>query len=230
MKTSHMRALIIDDEVQIRRLLRAVLERGGYHVEEAGFGKVGVSEVALKKPDVVILDLGLPDIDGVDVLRRIREWSRVPVLVASVREGAEEKVGALDAGADDYMTKPFDTTELLARLRAIQRRVDPAQADSSLSCGTLKMDFVARVVTVEANQVHLTPIEYGLLRILALNAGKVITQRHLLREIWGTEADSQSRHLRVHLSNMRRKLAAAGYDTRCLRNEPGIGYRLVNAV
>lgn len=229
MKTAQLRALIIDDEVQIRRLLRAVLERGGYDVEEAGFGKAGVSEVALRNPDVVILDLGLPDMDGCDVLRRIREWSRVPVLVASVREGAEDKVGALDAGADDYMTKPFDTTELLARLRAIQRRVDPGQADSLLTCGALRMDFVARVVTVSGKEVHLTPIEYALLRVLALNSGKVITQRQLLREIWGNESEAQSRHLRVHLSNMRRKLAAAGYDTRCLRNEPGIGYRLVSA-
>jgi two-component system KDP operon response regulator KdpE len=229
MNPAQPKALIIDDEVQIRRLLRAVLERGGYHVDEAGFGKIGVSDVAMKKPDVVILDLGLPDIDGTDALRRIREWSRVPVLVASVRENASDKVQALDAGADDYVTKPFDTTELLARLRAIQRRVDPAQEASHLTCGSLRMDFVARIVTINGDEVRLTPIEYALLRLLLLNAGKVITQRQLLKEIWGTESEAQSRHLRVHLSNMRRKLSDAGFDTRCLRNEPGIGYRLVNA-
>jgi two-component system KDP operon response regulator KdpE len=228
MRPTKPTALIIDDEVQIRRLLHAVLERAGYHVEETGSGKLGVSEVALKKPDVVILDLGLPDMDGAEVLRRIREWSRVPVLVASVRDGAAEKIAALDCGADDYVTKPFDNAELLARLRAIQRRADPGHEAVQFTAGDLKMDFVARTVEVMGREVRLTPIQYALLRILALNAGKVVTQGHLLSAVWGENSEGQSQHLRVHLSHLRRKLAVAGFDTRCLRNEPAIGYRLIN--
>ena len=226
MKPAKPTALIIDDEVQIRRLLHAVLDRAGYHVEETGLGKLGISEVAMKNPDVVILDLGLPDMDGNDVLRRIREWSRVPVLVASVREGADDKIKALDAGADDYVTKPFNNAELLARLRAIQRRADTGQDVSQFTCGNLTLDFVMRTVKVKSHEVRLTPIEYALLRILALNAGKVVTQKQLLTEVWGAGSEGQSQHLRVHLSHLRRKLDDAGFDTRKLRNEPAIGYRL----
>ena len=228
MKTSQPTALIIDDEVQIRRLLHAVLDRAGYHVEEAGLGKDGISEVALKKPDVVILDLGLPDMDGTEVLRRIREWSQVPVLIASVRESAADKIKALDAGADDYVTKPFDSAELLARLRAIQRRADSAHETTEFKNGPLRIDFAARTATVNNKEIRLTPIEYSLLRVLAVNVGKVVTLRQLLSEIWGDNSDGQSQHLRVHLSNLRRKLASAGFDSRFLRNEPAIGYRLTN--
>jgi two-component system KDP operon response regulator KdpE len=230
MKQALPLALIVDDEVQIRRLLRVALESAGYRVAEAELGQLGISEVALRRPDVMILDLGLPDIDGVEVLRRVREWSRVPVLVASVRESAEEKIAALDAGADDYVTKPFDTAELLARLRAIQRRIDPAHEASDFVCGPMRIDFVARSVTVDGKDAHLTPIEYSLLRILALNAGKVVTQRQLLRDVWGPNAGEQSQYLRVHLTHIRRKLADAGFDRRHLRTEPGIGYRLRGAV
>ncbi len=228
MKNTPPIALIVDDEVQIRRLLRAALESAGYQVAEAGQGKDGISEAALRRPDVLILDLGLPDMDGAEALRRIREWSEVPVLVASVREGAEDKIAALDAGADDYVTKPFDTAELLARLRAIQRRADRGNESAEfLSCG-LRIDFVARTVTVSGREAHLTPIEYSLLRILALNVGKVVTQRQLLREVWGPNAEQQSQYLRVHLTHVRRKLSDAGFDAKRLRTEPGIGYRLLD--
>jgi two-component system KDP operon response regulator KdpE len=219
-------ALIIDDEIQIRRLLRAALEGAGYRVAEADAGQLGISETALRRPDVVILDLGLPDLDGIAVLRRIREWSRVPVLIASVRDDAEEKVAALDAGADDYVTKPFDSTELLARLRAIQRRADAAHEAPEFIGGPLRIDFVARSVTVGKVEIHLTPIEYALLRVLALNAGKVVTHRQLLREVWGPNAEHQSQYLRVHLTHVRHKLAEAGLNERTVRTEPGIGYRL----
>jgi len=226
MKPPSLTALIIDDELQIRRLLRAALEGSGYRVAEADSGQLGVSETALRRPDVVILDLGLPDLDGIDVLHRIREWSRVPVLVASVRDAPDDKVAALDAGADDYVTKPFDTTELLARLRAIQRRADPAHEAPEFVSGSLRIDFVARLVKIGNNQIHLTPIEYALLRVLALNAGKVVTHRQLLREVWGPNSEHQSQYLRVHLAHVRHKLAEAGLNARTLRTEPGIGYRL----
>jgi two-component system KDP operon response regulator KdpE len=219
-------ALIIDDETQIRRLLRAALEGAGYKVFEADCGQLGISETATRRPDVVILDLGLPDLDGVKVLKRIREWSRVPVLIASVRDGPEDKIEALDSGADDYVTKPFDSTEMLARLRAIQRRADATHESSEFISGGLRIDFVARLVTVRNNEVHLTPIEYALLRVLALNADKVVTHRQLLREVWGPNAEEQSQYLRVHLTHVRRKLADAGLEARSLRTEPGVGYRL----
>ena len=225
MRPAQPTALIIDDEVQIRRLLHAVLDRAGYHVVETGLGKSGISEAALAKPNVIILDLGLPDMEGTEVLRRIREWSKVPVLVASVRESAEDKIEALDAGADDYVTKPFDNAEVLARLRAIQRRADPAQEPGEYTAGPLRVDFASRTVLVQEKELRLTPIEYALLRLLTMNAGKVVTQNQLLNHIWGDSAEGQSQHLRVHLSNLRRKLADAGMDARWLRNEPGIGYR-----
>lgn len=226
MKSPSPTALIIDDEIQIRRLLRAALEAAGYRVAEADQGQLGISETALRRPDVVVLDLGLPDLDGLEVLRRIREWSRVPVLIVSVRDEPEEKVAALDAGADDYVTKPFDTTELLARLRAVQRRADPAHEAPEFVAGSLRIDFVGRQVKVANAEVRMTPIEYALLRVLALNAGKVVTQRQLLREVWGPNAENQSQYLRVHLTHVRHKLAEAGLSVRALRTEPGIGYRL----
>lgn len=226
MKPALSTALIIDDELQIRRLLRAALESAGYRVMEADNGQLGIAETALRRPDVVILDLGLPDLDGLEVLRRIREWSRVPILIASVRDGSEDKVAALDRGADDYVTKPFDSGELLARLRAIQRRADPAHEAPEFISGPLRVDFVARLVKVGDQEVHLTPIEYALLRVLALNAGKVVTHRQLLREVWGPNAEEQSQYLRVHLTHVRRKLAEAGLTARSLRTEPGVGYRL----
>jgi len=219
-------ALIIDDEVQIRRLLRIGLEGAGYKVCEAASGQEGLQEIVYKKPDVVLLDLGLPDLDGVAVLKRLREWSHVPVVVLTVREDERDKVAALDAGADDYLTKPFSTAELLARLRAVQRRVTESDEQPVCIVGSLVVDLTKHRVEVKGSEVSLSATEYALLRELARNAGKVITHRQLLRAVWGPNAEEQSQYLRVYTTHLRRKLEAAGWRGQ-IKNEPGIGYRLV---
>jgi len=219
-------ALIIDDEGQIRKLLRVVLEDQGYHVIEADSGKAGLAEVATRRPDVVLLDLGLPDMDGVVALKRLREWTHVPVLILSVRESVEQKIAALDAGADDYVTKPFDTAELLARLRAIQRRVPGIEETAYFQTGHLAIDFSSHVVTVSGREVKLTATEYALLRVLALNAGKVVTHGHLLREVWGPKAADQSQYLRVYMNHLRKKIEIPQAKQKLLKTESGIGYRL----
>lgn len=180
-------ALIIDDEIQIRRLLRIVLEGEGYRVLEAENGQRGLADIALRRPDVILLDLGLPDTDGLAVLKNLREWSGLPILILSVREDPEEKVAALDAGADDYVTKPFDSGELLARLRTIQRRSPDLKENPYFQTGHLTVDFASHTVTVAGREVNLTATEYALLRVLARHAGKVVTHKTLLREVWGTE-------------------------------------------
>jgi two-component system KDP operon response regulator KdpE len=220
-------ALIIDDEVQIRRLLRVVLEADGYRVLEADTGEQGLSDIALRRPDVVLLDLGLPKIDGLAVLRRLREWSRVPVLVLTVRAGAEEKVAALDAGADDYVTKPFDSPELLARLRAVQRRAASDKDEPYFQAGHLAVDFTSHIVTVKGEEVKLTATEYALLKILAQHADKVVTHKQLLREVWGPNAEEQSQYLRVYMTHLRKKIEIPDAREKLLRTESGIGYRLV---
>lgn len=220
-------ALIVDDEGQIRKLLRVVLEDQGYHVIEADSGKAGLAEAATRRPDVILLDLGLPDMDGVVVLRRLREWSHVPVLILSVRESVEQKIAALDAGADDYVTKPFDATELLARVRAIQRRVPGIEETAYFQTGHLAIDFSSHVVTVSGREVKLTATEYALLRVLALNAGKVVTHGHLLREVWGPNAADQSQYLRVYMNHLRKKIEIPQAKQKLLKTESGIGYRLV---
>lgn len=220
-------ALIIDDEVSIRRLLRYALEGQEYRVVEAATGAAGLIEAATRRPDVVILDLGLPDMDGSQVLRRLREWSKVPVLVLSVREEPDDKVGALDAGADDYVTKPFDPVELLARLRAIQRRAQSEVADPVLVVGDLEVDVPGHMARVRGTEAKLSPIEFALVRVLAQHAGQIVTHRIILREVWGPQAEEQSQYLRVHFTNVRRKLADAGMTQASIVNEPGIGYRLV---
>jgi two-component system KDP operon response regulator KdpE len=225
--SEHATALVIDDERQIRKLLRIVLEQDHYRVLEAETGKQGLSDTALRRPDVVLLDLGLPDMDGLAVLKRLREWSHVPVLILSVREGAEDKVNALDAGADDYVTKPFESGELLARLRAIQRRGTSGSEQPFFRAGSLEIDFNARVVTVKGREVKLTATEYALLKILAQHAGKVITHKQLLREVWGPNAEEQAQYLRVYMTHLRRKIESADTREKLLRTESGIGYRLV---
>lgn len=220
-------ALIIDDEAQIRRLLRLVLEAEGYRVLDAESGRQGLTDVALRRPDVVLLDLGLPDMDGLAVLQRLREWSRVPVLILSVRAEPEDKVAALDAGADDYVTKPFESAELLARLRAIQRRAPSGTEDPYFQASHLAIDFNTRIVTVEGREVKLTPTEYALLKVLAQHAGKVVTHKQLLREVWGPNAESQSQYLRVYMTHLRKKIEIPDAPEKLLRTESGIGYRLV---
>jgi two-component system KDP operon response regulator KdpE len=219
-------AILIDDEVQIRRLLRVVLEAEGYRVLESENGEQGLSDIALRRPDVVLLDLGLPKLDGLAVLRRLREWSHIPVLVLTVKASLEEKVAALDAGADDYVTKPFDSPELLARLRAIQRRAFLDKEEPYFQAGHLAIDFNRHLVTVLGKEVKLTATEYALLRVLAQNAGKVVTHQLLLREVWGPNAESQSQYLRVYMNHLRKKIEIPHGKQKLLRTESGIGYRL----
>ncbi len=225
--SDRLTALIIDDEVQIRRLLRIVLETEGYRVLEAETGRQGLSDVALRKPDVVLLDLGLPDMDGLAVLRRLREWSHVPVLILSVRDGPEDKVEALDNGADDYVTKPFDSAELLARLRAIQRRTSSGAEDPYFQTGHLAIDFDSHIVKVKGREVKLTATEYSLLKILAQHAGKVVTHKQILREVWGPNAEGQSQYLRVYMAHLRKKIEIPDAPEKLLKTESGIGYRLI---
>jgi two-component system, OmpR family, KDP operon response regulator KdpE len=219
-------ALIIDDEKQIRRLLRLALERAEYQVIEAETGQGGLDEIVSRRPEIVLLDLGLPDMDGVKVLRALREWSDVPVLILSVRDDAEDKVEALDAGADDYVTKPFDTAELLARIRATQRRSLTETGDPVFQSGALCVDFAARQVRLHDEEIRLTPTEYSLLRVLVQNAGKVVTHRQLLRTVWGEKAESQAQYLRVYVTHLRKKLETNGNAPSLIKTEVGIGYRL----
>ncbi|HUD83862.1 MAG TPA: response regulator [Candidatus Saccharimonadales bacterium] len=219
--------LIIDDEVQIRRLLRVTLEASGYRVFEAATGQEGLVEAAQRQPDVIVLDLGLPDMDGAAVLKRLREWSQAPVLVLSVREGEDDKVAALDNGADDYMTKPFSTVELLARLRVARRHAQPIADNSVFRAGRLEVDLAGRAVTVKGQEVKLTPTEYSLLRLLVRNAGKVVTHRQILKEVWGPNYAEQTHYLRVYMAHLREKLEADPSRPELLVTEAGVGYRLV---
>lgn len=220
-------ALVIDDEPQIRRLLRVTLEAGGYRVIEAATGQDGVLQTAQRRPDIVLLDLGLPDLDGCEVLRRVREWSRVPVIILSVRDAEEEKVAALDAGADDYVTKPFNSAELMARLRAALRHSQPPGVDAVLSVGNLELDLSKRRVLKRGVEVRLTPIEYSLLRLLATHLGRVLTHRQLLTEVWGEKSAGQTHYLRVHFAHLREKLEDNPSAPEMILTEPSIGYRLV---
>jgi two-component system KDP operon response regulator KdpE len=220
-------ALVIDDELQIRRLLRVCLEAKGYQVIEAATGQEGITQAAQYPPQVVLLDLGLPDMDGVAVLKRLREWTQVPVVVLSVRDREDDKISALDNGADDYVTKPFSTGELLARLRVAQRHAQPAPEDAIFHSGDLEIDLVGRTVTLKGKQVKLTATEYSLLRFFAQQAGKVLTHRQLLREVWGPNYTEQTHYLRVYMTHLREKLELDPSKPTLLITEPGVGYRLV---
>lgn len=222
-------ALIVDDEPQIRRLLTTLLEGSGYRVAEAANGHDGLLAAAQRPPAVVLLDLGLPDLDGLEVLRRLRGWSQVPVLILSVRDAEEQKVAALDAGADDYVTKPFASGELLARLRGMQRRAQlTASASEPVSVverGTLRIDLARRLVTLDGAEVHLTATEYALLALFARHAGRVLTHRQILREIWGPKAEEHRQYLRVHVAHLRRKIEPGDGPPTLIRTESGVGYR-----
>jgi two-component system KDP operon response regulator KdpE len=226
--TEKTTALVIDDERQIRRLLRLVLEDQNYRIFEAESGRQGLVEAAQRKPDVVLLDLGLPDMDGLEVLKRLREWSQVPILILSVRDGPDDKVTALDAGADDYVIKPFESAELLARLRAIQRRSPTNLAEPFFQSGRLTIDFASRTVTVDGTEVRLTATEYALLKVLAQHAGRVVTHAQLLREVWGPNSEEHSQYLRVYVNHLRKKIDSGAGDEKLLRTETGIGYRLLH--
>lgn len=218
--------LVIDDEKQIRRLLRVTLESEGYKVRETETGQLGLHEVAQQAPDGIVLDLGLPDIDGTEVIKRLREWSKVPVLVLSVREGEDDKIAALDAGADDYLTKPFSGRELLARVRAILRRMTATNEPAIIRVGDIEIDRSARVVRRNGAEVHLTAKEYAFFQLLVQHRGKVVTHRHILRELWGPNAEENTHYLRVHMTHLRQKLEVDPHLPRHLKTDAGIGYRL----
>ena len=228
-------AVIIEDEPQIRRFVRAALEGEGWQVHEADTLKRGLSQAGTRKPDLLVLDLGLPDGDGVDLIRDVRGWSAVPIIVLSARSGEADKIAALDAGADDYLTKPFGLGELLARVRANARRPRATATDGTavggadaLFCfGDVELDRVARLVRRNGAEVHLTPIEYRLLQVLVAHAGRVLTHRHLLREVWGPSHAEQSHYLRVYMGHLRQKLEADPAQPRHLLTETAVGYRLV---
>ncbi|MBZ0304623.1 MAG: response regulator [Anaerolineae bacterium] len=220
--------LIIDDDVQIRRFLRASLTNDGYQVIEAAAGQAGISAVSYQHPDLIILDMGLPDLDGLEVTRRLREWTNTPIIILSVRDKEKEKVEALDAGANDYLTKPFGMLELLARMRVALKTSAAQQgmSDPVFAIGDLKVDLSHRLVLVKDQEVHLTPLEYKLLAVLIKYAGKVVTRDHLLREIWGPSFIDESHYLTVYMGQLRRKIEADPTLPRYLITEPGVGYRL----
>jgi two-component system KDP operon response regulator KdpE len=219
--------LVIEDEIQFRRLLRLTLEAVGYEVNEAATGQDGLHQTAVRPPQGIIVDLGLPDIDGKEVIRRIREWSQAPVLVLTVRDDEDEKIAALDAGADDYLTKPFSGRELLARLRAIQRRTQTAAANPVVRFGDVEVDLAARVVRRAGAEVRLTAKEHDLLRYLAVHAGRVVTHRQILRDLWGANAEESPQYLWVYMTHLRQKLESNPRAPRYLMTDAGVGYRLI---
>ncbi len=221
--------LVVEDEPQLMRFLRATLPDHGYRMVEAATGTQALVEASTRGPDLVLLDLGLPDLDGVEVTRRLREWSAVPILVVSARGQERDKVEALDAGADDYLTKPFGTEELLARMRVALRhasRVKGEGGDSVFEAGELRVDLGARLVFLRGQEVRLTRTEYRLLAVLVQNAGRVVTHRQLLREVWGPGSASETHYLRVYMAQLRHKLEDDPAQPRYLLTETGVGYRL----
>lgn len=229
MSTTAPVVLIVEDEREIRRFVRLSLEAEGWQVAEAGTVKQGLIEAGTRRPDLVIADLGLPDGDGVDLIRELRSWSAVPLIVLSARTQETEKVAALDAGADDFITKPFGVAELLARSRANLRRGRSGRMGEAAVArfGAVEVDLAARVVRRAGAEVHLTPIEYRLLGVLIANAGRVLTHRHLLREVWGPAHAESTHYLRVYMGNLRQKLEADPAQPRHLVTETGVGYRLL---
>jgi two-component system, OmpR family, KDP operon response regulator KdpE len=218
--------LVIDDEVQIRRLLRVSLETHGFVVHDAATAREGLQLVLGKKPDVVLLDLGLPDKDGSEALRELRTWSSVPVIILSVRNGEEEIVRLLDAGADDYVVKPFNTGELIARIRVAIRHHAPQEAQETFVSGRLSVDLMDRSVKVAGEAVKLTPTEYGLLRLFVQHAGRILTHGQILREVWGPNSDQETNYLRVYITGLRKKIEANPQMPELIVTEPGVGYRL----
>lgn len=221
--------IVIEDEAQIRRFLRTTLASEGYQVIEAETGKQGLIEAATRKPDLIILDLGLPDMDGVEVIKALRAWSSVPIIILSARSQESDKISALDAGADDYLVKPFSAGELLARIRVALRHVSSAangEEEGVFSVDELKVDMIHRKITVSGAEVHLTPIEYRLLTVLVKHAGKVLTHRLLLNEVWGPNYVERAHYLRIYMGTLRHKLEQDPARPRFLLTEVGVGYRL----
>jgi two-component system KDP operon response regulator KdpE len=226
MNESKPQVLIVDDEQPIRRFLRVALTAQSYIVHEAASGQDALSAAVANKPDIIILDLGLPDIDGVEITRLLRQWTQIPIIVLSVRGSESDKIAALDAGANDYLTKPFSMGELLARLRAALRRTAQPTGEPIFNNGDLKVDLPRRLVTIASREVQLTPNEYDLLRVLVIHAGKVLTHRQLLREVWGVTYEQEFHILHVNISNLRRKIEPDSTRPQFIITEPGVGYRL----
>lgn len=226
MTENGLRVLIVDDEPAIRRFLQVSLTAHGHLIFEAENGEAALTEAAIRHPDLIILDLGLPDLEGVEVTRRLREWTQIPIVILSVRGSEEDKIAALDAGADDYLTKPFGVGELLARIRTAMRHVASPTTEPIFTTGELTMDLARRLVTVAGQEVQLTPTEYTLLRVLVTHVGKVLTHPQLLREIWGPGYEEEMHMLRVNISNLRRKIEPDPARPRYIVTEPGVGYRL----
>ena len=226
MTNTSLRVLVVDDERAIRRYLRAALSVQDITVLEASSGEEALRSVAVDHPSVVILDLGLPDMEGTEVTRRIREWSEVPIIILSVREQEKDKIAALDSGADDYLTKPFGTGELMARIRAALRRSIRKEYEPVIVVNQLKIDLERHQVTIADQEISLTPTEYEILRLLAQNLGKVITHRQLLQNIWRHASEEDLHLLRVNISNLRRKIEPVPSRPRYIRTEAGVGYRL----
>jgi len=226
MSEGSLRVLVVDDEPAIRRYLSVLLAAQGYSVFEAADGQAAMSAVLADRPDLVILDLGLPDLDGVEITRLLREWTRIPIIILSVRGQEVDKIAALDAGADDYLTKPFGSGELLARMRVALRRAGESGDGPEFTSGELSVDLAHRVVAVAGQEVQLTPTEYDLLRTLVTHAGKVLTHHQLLREVWGRGYEEELHMLRVNISNLRRKIEPDPTRPRYILTEPGVGYRL----
>jgi two-component system, OmpR family, KDP operon response regulator KdpE len=220
------RILVVDDERPIRRFLRASLSSHGFDIFEAENGKEALMQAANILPDVIILDLGLPDLDGLEVTRQLREWCQTPIIILSVRDQEKEKIHILDAGADDYLTKPFGVGELVARIRVALRHAYKTENQPIFQLGKLKVDFVKRTVLLDGHEVSLTPNEYDLLKLLIQNAGKVVTHRQMLHHIWGSDYETETHLLRVNISNLRHKLEPDPAQPKFIVTESGIGYRL----
>jgi two-component system KDP operon response regulator KdpE len=223
------RLLIVDDEPAIQRFLKTALENGEFSLHQAENGHDALAAAVAVKPDVILLDLGLPDIDGVEVIKRIRQWSQVPIIVLSVRDRETDKVGALDVGADDYLTKPFGVGELLARIRATLRRSLQPSQEPVYRIDELEVDLARRLVLLRGEEVALTPTEYDVLRLLVVNAGKVLTHRQILKQLWGATYLEQPHILRVNISNLRHKLEKDASRPRYILTETGVGYRFQSA-
>jgi len=219
--------LVIEDDAQIRRFLRAALDAEGYRLQESATAEEGLAQAQSRQPDLILLDLGLPDRDGLEVIRSVREWGKIPILVLSARGQEKDKIAALDLGADDYVAKPFAVGELLARIRAALRRSTAPATGAVVRFGAVEVDLDKRMVRVDTQDVHLTPNEYKLLQVLIQHAGKVLTQRQLLNEVWGPQHTEQAQYLRVYIAQLRRKLERNPARPKHLQTEPGVGYRLL---
>lgn len=220
------RVLVVDDELQIRRFLRIALEANGYRVFEVSNGRDALQEAARLRPDLIILDMGLPDMDGLEILNRLREWLPTPVIILSVRDTDRDKVAALDAGADDYLTKPFSLEELMARMRVAQRHSQSGAPQTEFTIGNVSVDLTHRKVTKNSELVRLTPTEYALLRLLIQHAGRVLTHKQILKEVWGPEYMEETHYLRVYFAQLRQKLEDDPALPKLILTEPGVGYRL----